>query len=64
MCVSDKLRCETVSQDTRTSSQIQEIMYVTGFVYLHLYKKKDENRGYKNVTLRTIMKNIADKTVH
>jgi hypothetical protein len=32
------------------------------FVYLHL-KKKDEDRGYKNVTLETIMNTKSDKTV-
>jgi hypothetical protein len=26
--------------------------------------KKDEDRGYKNVTLKTIMSTIADKTVN
>jgi hypothetical protein len=32
------------------------------FVYLHL-NKKGESRGYKNITLETIMSTKADKTV-
>ncbi len=39
------------------------IYSISSIVYLQL-NKKDESRGYKNITLRTIINTITDKTVN
>ena len=75
MCVLDVIGAPSIFRLTRKDAALARVLStitlncedkrlktIKTCVYLQL-NKKDESRGYKNVTLETIMSTKADKTV-